>query len=413
MKSRYLCVRNILNTLNTIAEQKQAKLNLKVLRINIGPTDEQDKLLFFYLYHPKLYAKMIHLNLINQDLEEQLNRYFTFPNFCSLIKEYFDKFNNYIDAGNVEIVIPSCNNLQVLYLANLMCKIDISNVIKQGSDLILLSLENMISRQLIVNNRNNINNNNNIEEENRLSCDCLLLKYNSKYKFGIRPYWKIYIEHQHYKYNTDTFTYGKSNISSDNDMIKFTDDDHDVNGVALLPRFFYSDFGDCAHSYTYFTGINIIESNDLINYQNKTVEVDFPWYLATKKPKQLAFLKKESIESESDSSDSSASESDSSDSSNSDHKRKRIRKLKQKINIIDLYIKKGLTNKNVYFVQLRSLDDLFYRLIKMRYFNNDVYKQIWSNYTKWFDMGLISWVNNANQMYPTPHVERRHRRSRK
>ena len=66
-----------------------------------------------------------------------------------------------------------------------------------------------------------------------------------------------------------------------------------------------------------------------------------------------------------------------------------------KMDIIDLYMKQGLFDKGVYFVQLRSVDSLLYRLIKFRYLKNGIYNGIWLTYKKWFDMGLIEWVRKC------------------
>ena len=80
--------------------------------------------------------------------------------------------------------------------------------------------------------------------------------------------------------------------------------------------------------------------------------------------------------------------------------------------IIKEYWKQGLINKNIFFVQINTLDKLFLRLIKYRFngFDNNIINDVNSiynynlkRYKKWFEMGLLDWIND---MRIEPHSEK-------
>ena len=249
---------------------------------------------------------------------------------------YFIKYKKYLDAGNVILTIPACSNLEILSLNNLICKINVCNIINQTSNPILIVLKNVIAHQLINNNSNNTKNDNynitttnishtaaehNTQDRVTLTCDCLLLENNKHLKY-FQVHWKYLMQ---FKSNDNT---NKHNIGA-----KFED-------TLLLSRFVHVN--------------NTYQSKSKSKTQLKSqFEI---WENVRKYTKQTSV---------------------------------------KTTDIIDVFMNnKQSRESNVSFVELNNnLDNLLYRLIKYRHFVNEFEwndnNPIWFKYTKWFNMGIL------------------------
>ena len=237
---------------------------------------------------------------------------------------------------------------------NLICKINVCNIINQTSNPILIVLNNMIAHQLIDNNINNnhinsnitisssssSNNNYNIKNSNSnaiqqplLTCDCLII-HNNKSLPHYQAYWKHFIQSQ----------------SQSTATIKTTSNNTKFGGCVLLPRFVH---------------VNTTASFSSLSKEEEIVSRNFPE------------LFKSRIQSEKKSASG-------------------------EIDIIDSFAKnKELCESNVFFLELQNLDNLLHRLIRYRYLkhsnDNDIdiltkNNPIWSKYQKWFKMGIVEWI---------------------
>ena len=218
-KSKLLFYQRILNTLSNIGNQNKNGLNLKVLKLDCDELNERDEILFFQMCYPQFFNLKVSdkYNASRRKKNKEADLSGLLRQFkCNFdISSHFHQLSKYLDGGNIILRIPKCDNLEILSLNNLICKVNVCNVINQASNPILIVLKNVIMHQLVNYNKDKINNNinnynytsltqvtkddlanlNTTRNQVKLSCDCLIIE-NNKNLPHYQAYWKQFMQSQ-------------------------------------------------------------------------------------------------------------------------------------------------------------------------------------------------------------------------
>ena len=142
---------------------------LTVLKNNSKENNLNLKVLSLNIRH----NSSLHCEFVSNDVEES-EQYLWLQKLknSSKYQEIKDKYFKYIDYANFVINIPPCKNLHFLWLSNFMCKINISSLKKKN--LMCLHVLNMIPYQFI-----------NSQGINRIQIDCVIFNHEQDYLRGL------------------------------------------------------------------------------------------------------------------------------------------------------------------------------------------------------------------------------------
>ena len=338
---KYYLIEQILTVLKN--NSKDNSLNLKVLSLNIDIKQNE----------------ILECDFVSKNGDPSWSKQPVWFKKCQNEANYQnikEKYFKYVDYANFIINIPQCNDLQFLYISNFMCKINISSLKKNNYNLICLNVLNMVPYQFI-----NCN-----QCKSRIQIDCVMFnnEYHYAYCRSFEEIWYDFIDklNKPHKINNN-------NNNNNNNVINSSSDNNSNNNC---------DIGSCALEMIFFEC-----QNDSDGYYFRKYETNFSQSMLKTCASDIKTIEDYEIPKNGD--------------------------IWHDINIIQHYWKWRKNKKECIQIYQKNkfAKDTFNLLLKYHFngFKNSVlndemslYKQTVKKYQKWFDMGILKWLQKINDM---------------